>query len=151
MAIIMAHGTRYISFCFLLLLLYAQGTFADTSQTLLAPPLGSSCHYPLLWQEAERHVEEYRAFVGKVHSVKAVPHVKGSPIFIQLGQARASVKPLTLVLWGEDKVKFDKILVQLKPHAALCASGKVERYGGALQIILKYGEQLRLPSAKLIH
>lgn len=115
------------------------------------PPLGSSCEHPLAWYQAGSYTGQYLAFAGTVHSVRSLPSIKNAPTFIVLGDAGASLKPLTLLVWKEQQTIFEPALVHLKAGSKLCVNGLVERHNERPQIVLKYAEQLRLPIIKLLH
>ncbi|WP_147273104.1 hypothetical protein [Billgrantia montanilacus] len=105
---------------------------------------GDSCANPISWEEAGQHVGQRKALMGPVVQFTTRESVSGSPTFITLGVAYPDPARFTLVIWGNDRSKFQSILSHGNDLLSrkVCAVGVIGEYRGQPQIILSEPDQV---------
>ena len=71
---------------------------------------------------------------GPVVNTKYASDKYGMPTYLDIGKGYPAEGRVSVVIWGEHRSKFDKKPEEFYKHQSVCVRGKLETYGGALQI-----------------
>lgn len=122
----------------------AQAQAPDQRKPTAPGTVGSSCDNPADASEADAFFGRHVAVQGVVARVTHRPDVKGSPTWIELGEAFPSRRRTTLVIWGKKRPKFEALLAQPILGRTLCAVGNVTTHQGLPNMTLDAPSQLTL-------
>ena len=109
-------------------LLFASTAIAASAQTLASV-------------DAKKHVGEQAIVCGMVVSERTAIHSRGAPTFIDIDAAFPK-SPFTIVIWGENRSKVGSLPAI---GSGVCASGRIQEYRGAPQMVVRNAEQLTVP------
>lgn len=112
-----------------------------------------SCEDAMSWREASKRVGDVITVQGPLFSSKYMEHINGKPTWMDVGNKFPSSDRLQLVVWGNNRDKFDLPHVEKGGFdmeryegrvVTVCASGKVSMYKGVPQIELKDMSKIRI-------
>lgn len=91
-------------------------------------------------EEAAGHLGETARVCGIVRSASYLPEVGGRPTFLNLGRPYPD-QPFTVVIWGEDRARFDTPERRLQGRR-ICAAGRIRSHEGTPQIEVRRPDQI---------
>ncbi len=92
--------------------------------------------------KAKEHIGETATVCGKVASTRYAAPLRGSPTFLNLDRPYPH-HVFTVVIWGEDRSKFDKPEVTYRGQL-ICVTGKIGSYRGVPQIVVRDPKQIEV-------
>lgn len=92
--------------------------------------------------EAKDRIGERATVCGNVASSRFASKSKGQPTFLNLEKSYPN-KVFTVVIWGEDRSKFDKPESKYQDHK-ICVSGKITNYQGEPEIVASSPSQVEI-------
>jgi len=102
-----------------------------------------SCERATPWSSASRLVGQQAAIRGRVAGTYYASSSSGQPTFLNLGFDYPSPHRFTVVIWQEDRAKFGFPERRFMGRT-VCVTGRVSKYNGVLQIIVRSTTQLRV-------
>lgn len=91
--------------------------------------------------EVKQHMGDSVQVCGKVSSTRFLESANGTPTLINLGQPYPNEK-LTLVIYGENRAKFNEKPELAWKEKTICVTGKIVEYRGKPQIVVIAAEQV---------
>lgn len=91
--------------------------------------------------EAHEMIGEEAIVCGVVMQVATPKGIRGNPTYINMG-ARYPNHPFTVVIWGQDAMKFPMGTLKSFEGKEIAVTGLVEEYRGKPQIVVKEVEQI---------
>lgn len=92
-------------------------------------------------EEAGKHIGEQETVCGKVVGAFYAAHAKGQPTLLDLDRfARRRI--FTVLIWGEDRNKFEKSPETLYRGKEICVTGMIKSYRGRPEIIVRDPSQI---------
>jgi len=103
---------------------------------LLALPLHARDRQMVAPEEALRHHGQIVTVCGTVAGTQYAGKIKGQPTLLHL------VKPypehvFTIVIWGTDRGKFEKVPEELYKNRDVCVEGLIVEHNGKPQIVVR--------------
>lgn len=105
---------------------------------------GTNCKNPLWWENVAGQIGKNIAVQGNVKRITYRQDVRGKPTWIEVGNSRPKAKSLTLIIWGDNRSKFEPMLAELEEDDPICVEGLVDSYKGKPQIKLSSLKQLHV-------
>ena len=90
--------------------------------------------------EAKNHIGEVATICGTVVSGYYARNSRGEPTFLNMDKPYPN-QPFTIVIWGEDRMKFGDPLQKYKGHH-VCVEGFIDSYRGIPQIVARDPSQI---------
>lgn len=120
----------------------ALSTFAIACALLAACALARAGDAPEIpAAEAAQHVGEVVRVCGHVASAAYFASVKGSPTFLNIDRAYPD-QLFTIVIWGDDRSRFDGPPERLFDGKSLCVTGRIESYRGRPEVVVDDPDQI---------
>jgi very-short-patch-repair endonuclease len=104
----------------------------------------ASCNSPIDWRLAKNHVNHLVAVNGIVEEYRYMQNGRGAPTWINLGGRYPATDRLTVVIWGDDRIKFGNALSEHLVGRKICVIGVVKMRDGTPQITLNWPRELIL-------
>lgn len=82
------------------------------------------------------HVGEEITIYGPVKGTFYSEGSKGKPIFVNIGNSDSNANRFTVVIWGEDRINFEKAPEKLYANKTIYVTGKITIYEGVAQMII---------------
>ena len=92
-------------------------------------------------EDAGKYTGSQATVCGKVVKVFCAAHAKGEPTMLDFGRSRGA---FTVLIWGEDRSKFEKPLETLYDGKEICATGTVKEYRGRPEMIVRDPSQIKV-------
>ena len=96
---------------------------------LLLLGTASYCQKEIKLEDAANHIGDSVKVCGKVSGIRFLENSNGQPTFINLGPSYPN-QLLTIVIWGQLRIKFEKTPEALFADKEICVTGKIELYKG---------------------
>lgn len=97
----------------------------------------------ILLEDAGKHIGDSVTVCGKVSGGRFLEAAKGTPTFLNLGQAFPN-HTLTIVIWGDLRKQFEKAPEELFKDKEICVTGRIELFRERPQIVLRRKEDVKL-------
>lgn len=97
-------------------------------------------------EEAGKYTGKQESVCGKVVGAHYAANSKGQPTLLNLGSHPRS-RIFTVVIWGEDRNKFDTPPETLYRGKKICVTGMIKDYRGRPEIIVKNPSQIEVKGA----
>jgi len=68
----------------------------------------------------------------------------GKPTFLNVGEDYPSPNRFTVLIWGEDRANFPSEPEIFYAEKNICASGEIQEYQGAFEIVVRSPEEITL-------
>lgn len=94
-------------------------------------------------EEGAKFFGQSKTVCGKVVSPKYAEKSKGQPTFLNLNQPYPN-HIFTIVVWGDDRGKFQKPPEILYDGKNVCVNGLIVEHKGIPQIVAKYPSQITI-------
>jgi DNA/RNA endonuclease YhcR with UshA esterase domain len=94
-------------------------------------------------EEAENYIGQVKTVCGKVASAKYAERSNGQPTFLNLNDPYP-FQPLTIVIWGSDRDKFENPPETFYSDKNLCVTGTISSHKGTPQIIVNEPSQITI-------
>jgi micrococcal nuclease len=109
---------------------------------LLSPSLShSQDSKPITVEEASEFFRQSKTVCGKVVDSKRAEKIPRQPTFLYLDQPYPN-HFFTIVIWGEDRGKFDEPPETLYDGKDVCVSGLIVEHKGKPQVVVKNPSQV---------
>jgi micrococcal nuclease len=95
-------------------------------------------------EQVAAHVGSTATVCGVVASTRYLAGSESRPTFLNLGRAYPD-QLLTVVIWGVDRQRFDDPETRYRGRR-ICVTGKIERYRGRPQIVVRDADQIAVES-----
>lgn len=96
------------------------------------------------WQEAKDHVDENGLVFGSVISTSYNPEMEGKPTFLNLGNPAPFPDRFMVIIWREDRGKFDSAPERLYLGKTLLVRGFITEQDGIPLIEVKIPGQIEV-------
>ena len=93
--------------------------------------------------EAAQHIGDSVMVCAKVYTARYLERSKGQPTLLNLGAAFPN-QPLTIVIFGEDRVNFSAAPEEAYNNKEICVTGVLQLYNEKPQIVVRKKEQITL-------
>mgnify|MGYP006301362325 FL=1 len=94
------------------------------------------------WDQAADHVGEYVTVKGRVVGTHFASGSRGSPTFLNIGKPYPDPGRFTIVIWGENRSKFDGSPEDTYRGKMVEVTGTVSEYEGSPQIEAAHPDQI---------
>lgn len=94
-------------------------------------------------QDVQKHIGDSIMVCGKIFTTRFLPYSNNSPTLLNMGAAYPE-QPLTVVIYGADRVNFKEEPEVYFKEKEVCVNGKIELYNNRPQIVVRKKEQLTL-------
>lgn len=92
-------------------------------------------------EEAADHVGEVARVCGTVESTAWAREVGGEPTYLNLGRPYPD-QPFTVVIWGEDRSRFDAPPERRWAGRRICVAGRIRTHEGRPRIVIERPDQI---------
>ena len=96
-------------------------------------------------EEAGKYAGTQETVCGKVVGAFYAVHAKGQPTLLNLGRVSRS-RAFTVLIWGEDRNKFEKPPETLYGGKEICVTGMIKSYRDRPEIIVRDPSQIETKS-----
>jgi len=94
-------------------------------------------------EETQHYIGRVAKVCGIVANARFIPQIGGQPTFINFGQPEPD-QNFTIVIRGEDRMKWDQPPENIYPHKELCVTGVIESHEGTPQIVVAQPKQIQI-------
>lgn len=94
-------------------------------------------------EDVSRHIGDSITVCGKISGGRFLEQAKGTPTFINLGQAFPD-HSLTIVIWSDVRKQFETAPETLFKDKEVCVTGRIELFRERPQIVLRRKEDLKV-------
>lgn len=94
-------------------------------------------------EEAIQHIGKAAEVCGTVANTRFIPEIGGKPTFINFGKPSPN-QEITVVIWGENRPKWDQMPEIMYSNKRICATGVLEMHKGTPQIEVIEPNQLHI-------
>ncbi|MDR3570104.1 MAG: hypothetical protein P4L43_18930 [Syntrophobacteraceae bacterium] len=90
-------------------------------------------------EEAGKYIGKQQTVCGKVFKAFYATRAKGEPTLLDLGRSHL----FTVLIWGEDRNKFEKPPETLYGGKQICVTGIIKNYRGRPEMIVRAPSQIK--------
>jgi len=109
--------------------------------TLFVTTLVSQGQTPIKLEDVSRHIGDSVQVCGKIYSGRWLRASDGRPILLNMGALYPN-QPLTVVVWGKDRMRFDYEPELELIEREVCLTGRIQLHNGKPQLVLYNPKQV---------